>query len=112
MTEAPQSEKTTVERNDARSRYEISVDDVLAGFTEFTVDTHGRLVFPHTEIDPAFGGRGLAGTLVREAMTDVSSRGETVVPVCRFVQKFLRENEIAGLNVEWRDQEKTAEPRP
>ena len=43
---------TRVERNDGESRYEIWVGDVLGGFTEFEPDSHGRLVFPHTEVDP------------------------------------------------------------
>ncbi|WP_298943832.1 GNAT family N-acetyltransferase [uncultured Microbacterium sp.] len=92
----------TVTRNDDKERYDIHLDEVVAGFTEFRVDDHGRLVFPHTEIDPAFAGRGLGGTLVGHAMADLAARGETVVPVCSFVVKYLRENDVAGLDVAWR----------
>ena len=95
------SEKSTVTRDDEESRYEIRVGDVLAGFTEFYEDTRGRFVFPHTEIDPAFRGRGLAGVLIAEAMTDAAARGETVVPRCPFVVRYLRENEVPGLQVDW-----------
>lgn len=91
----------TVYRDDAESRYEIRVGDVLAGFTEFVPDHEGRLVFPHTEIDPAFGGRGLGTVLVAQALTDVAARGETVVPRCPFVVRYLRENEVPGLDVHW-----------
>jgi predicted GNAT family acetyltransferase len=91
----------TVTRNDETHRYELRVGDALAGFTEFIKDTHGRLVFPHTLVDPAFRGQGLAGIVVERAMEDVASRGETVVPRCPVVSKYLREYEVPGLTVEW-----------
>lgn len=94
--------QTTVTRNDDKGRYEIHHGETVAGFMEFTVDDHGRLVVPHTEIDPAFGGRGLGSVLVSQALADTSSRGETVVPVCPFVVKYLRSHEVDGLDVHWR----------
>jgi len=90
-----------VERNDAAGRYEVWVGDVLGGFTEFRADSHGRLVFPHTEIDPAFSGRGLGGILVGGALTDAASRGETVVPRCPFVVRYLRGQDVPDLDVDW-----------
>lgn len=92
-----------VVRNDDEGRYEIRVGDVLGGFTQFRRDSHGRLVFPHTEIDPAFTGRGLGGILVGRAMADVASRGETIVPRCPFVVRYLRSNDVPGLLIDWPD---------
>lgn len=94
-------DELTVYRDDPERRYEIRVGDVLAGFTLFRPDEKGRLVFPHTEIDPAFAGRGLGSVLVGRAMADVAARGETVVPRCPFVVRYLRENEVPGLHVDW-----------
>jgi predicted GNAT family acetyltransferase len=100
-TDSAATAEIRVERNDDAGRYEIRVGDVLGGFTEFTIDSRGRLVFPHTEIDPAFSGRGLGGILVREALADVASRGETIVPRCPFVVRYLTGREVAGLTVDW-----------
>lgn len=94
-----------VVRNDAAERYEILVDGTVAGFSVFAPDAHGRLVFPHTEVDPAFSGRGLATRLVSAAMADVAARGETVVPVCPFVVKYLQEHDVPGLDVHWRERD-------
>jgi uncharacterized protein len=91
----------TVTRDDAESRYEIHVDGVLGGYTEFRTDSRGRLVMPHTVIDPAFRGRGLSGVLVSEALADIAGRGETVLPLCPVVAKYLREHEVPGLEVVW-----------
>ena len=82
-------------------RYEIRVDDEVAGFTRFSAAGDGALRFVHTEIDRAFSGRGLGSTLVAQAMADVAARGERVVPLCPFVVAYLREHEVPGLRVEW-----------
>lgn len=95
MTETAQ---ITVTRNDEQNRYEIHLDDTLGGFAEFSRE-RGMLVFFHTEIDPAYKGKGLGTTLVGEAMVDVAQRGEVVSPVCPFVKRYLSENDIPGLEV-------------
>lgn len=97
-----------VVRNDDKGRYEISLDGVLAGFTEFAADNQGRLVFPHTEIDPEFSGRGFGSELIGEAMTDAASRGETVVPRCSFVVRYLQKHEVNGLDIAWPNESASA----
>lgn len=92
-----------VTRNDDKDRYDITVDGTTAGCAHFRVDDRGRYVFDATKVDPAFGGRGLGTMLVSEALGDVARRGDVVVPECPFVVKFLKENEVAGLVVDWRD---------
>lgn len=94
-------ETITVTRNDVAHRYEVHVGDVLAGFTVYRTDDHGREHYPHTEVDPAFRGRGLAQEVVRAAMEDAAARGVTVVPHCPVVTAYLRAHEVPGLTVEW-----------
>jgi len=69
-------------------RFEIEVDEVTVGRADF-VDQGGRRIFFHTEIDPAYGGRGLAGTLVHQALTATREEGLRVVPVCSYVAKYV-----------------------
>lgn len=90
-----------VVRNDDAGRYEVYVGDELGGFTEIYAGEGDRLIFPHTDIDPAFSGQGLGSLLVGEALADAARRGETIVPKCSFVRKYLRENEVAGAVVDW-----------
>lgn len=74
------------------SAYTVSVDGgTLVGRADF-VDSHatdGERVFFHTEVDEEFGGRGLAGLLVREALADSIRKDLTVVPVCPLFAKHL-----------------------
>ena len=79
---------TVVRRNDAEGRYEIVVDGVVAGFTEFFADGD-VLVFPHTLVEPEYEGRGLATALVTGALDDVRARGEKIRATCPFVRSFL-----------------------
>ena len=90
-----------ITRNDAESRYELHLDEVLAGFARWETDDRGRLQMVHTEIDPAFTGRGLASILVAEALSDIAAHAETVVPRCPFVAKYLTGNTVPGLSVDW-----------
>jgi len=104
MTSLPAiDEEPRVERNDEEGRYELWVGDVLGGFTEFAPDSRGRLVFPHTEIDPAFKGDGLGSVLLAGAMEDAARRGVTIVPRCPFVARYLSRHTIPGLKVDWPD---------
>ncbi|GAX58009.1 bifunctional pirin family protein/GNAT family N-acetyltransferase [Streptomyces olivochromogenes] len=90
MTESPAA--PTVERNDARHRYEILVDGKRAGLTAYR-DRGEQRVFFHTEVDDAFAGQGLASQLVEYALTDVRDLGMRIVPVCPYVAKFLKKHD-------------------
>lgn len=79
---------TSVSRQSSPDRFEISVDGNVAGFTQFT-DREHRRIFPHTEIGEDFGGQGLAGIVVEEAMRATREEGRTIVPVCPYVKKWL-----------------------
>jgi len=89
-----------VTRNDDASRYEITVDGVLAGFSEFD-PRPGAIRFVHTEIDPAFQGRGLAGILAKAALTDAAASGDAIVPLCPYIAKYLETHEIPGAEIRW-----------
>jgi hypothetical protein len=72
-----------------RSRFEIDVDGRLAGFAAYRRDDPELIVFTHTEIDDAFGGRGLGTTLVRAALDAARDRGLAVRPDCPFVRAYV-----------------------
>jgi predicted GNAT family acetyltransferase len=76
-----------VTRNDAESRYELSIDGSLA---QLVYRERGdRLELVHTEVPDDLGGRGVGGQLARFALDDALARGLTVVPYCPFVQSWL-----------------------
>ncbi|HMG45085.1 MAG TPA: GNAT family N-acetyltransferase [Acidimicrobiales bacterium] len=86
---------TEVTDSKDRSRYELTVDGELAGFAAYR-DMKGTRVFTHTEVFPAFGGRGLGSILVRSSLDEVRGRGGTLVALCPFVDRFVREHAEYG----------------
>jgi predicted GNAT family acetyltransferase len=72
-------------------KYTIEVDGKTVGFAEFA-DRGDQRVFYHTEIDPDFGGRGLATILVKEALAAARDDGKRIVPVCSMVGTVLKKH--------------------
>ncbi|MGD9695817.1 MAG: GNAT family N-acetyltransferase [Thermoleophilia bacterium] len=70
------------------SRYEARLDGDLAGFAEYVVKDD-FIVFTHTEVDPAFGGKGIGGALARGALDGARERGLAVVPACPFIAGWI-----------------------
>ncbi|WP_283605078.1 GNAT family N-acetyltransferase [Mycolicibacterium poriferae] len=78
-------------------RFTISIDGRIVGIADF-IDRDGRRVFPHTEVNPQFQGRGLATILVRAALEATRPTGLRVVPHCWMVAEFIDKNpEFADL---------------
>jgi predicted GNAT family acetyltransferase len=78
----------TVTDDEAAQRYVASIDGALAGTIEYVVK-YGRLALIHTEVLPAYEGRGVGGTLVRFALDDARRRGLRVIPTCPFVRSYV-----------------------
>ncbi len=77
-------------RDDAASqRYEARLDGELAGWIEYEL-ADGRLVLVHTEVPPAFSGRGIAARLAAFALDDIRARDLRVVPRCPYVAAYIR----------------------
>ncbi|SFN05601.1 MULTISPECIES: GNAT family N-acetyltransferase [Actinomadura] len=79
---------TEITDNAGKSRYEIRLDGELAGFAEYERG-EGAVVFTHTEVDPAFEGKGVGGSLARGALDDVRAKGLSAVPLCPFIKKWI-----------------------
>lgn len=69
-------------------RYEARIDGALAGVAEY-MRTPELIAFVHTEVDPAFEGRGVGGALVRRSLDDARAAGLAVLPVCPFYSGWI-----------------------
>lgn len=90
----------TVTRNDDASRYEIHSGGTLAGFAEVE-RRPGEILFTHTEVDPAFQGKGIAGRLSAEALADAAASGDTIVPYCPYIAKYLQTHDVPEAKIRW-----------
>jgi len=75
--------------NDEEQRYELWLGDERAGVIEYDTKPD-TVVLIHTEIDPAFEGRGLGSKLIAWALKDIRDRGLRLKPVCPFVRAYLK----------------------
>ena len=58
------------------------------GVAEFDAQD-GRWSITHTEVDPAYGGQGIARKLI-EALIEAARRdGAKIVPVCSYAEKMM-----------------------
>ena len=80
-----------VQDNPERSRFELVVDGELAGQATYRI-RDGVVIVTHSEIDPSFRGRGLAGELARQTLDTLRERGDRVVPACPFFAKYVGEH--------------------
>lgn len=78
-------------RNDAAGRYEAYLGEQRVGLATY-YQRGDVVVLPHTETEPAFGGRGYAGRLVRYVLDDIRSHGRRVDPACPFVAHYIQRN--------------------
>ncbi len=77
-----------VTKNEARQRYEAQLDGVFAGYSDYR-ESDGVVTFPHTVVDPAFEGRGVASELARRSLDDARAAGVRVRPACSFYAHWI-----------------------
>ncbi|MGR6318530.1 GNAT family N-acetyltransferase [Micromonospora soli] len=78
-----------VEDDPAERRFEILVDDALAGFTAYLPPSGAVLVFTHTEVEDRFRNMGVGSALIRGTLDQIRERGDRVVPECPFMAAFI-----------------------
>lgn len=86
------TEHIAVTDNTVKNQYEITVEETVAGLESYLDDGDVR-IFYHTEISDEFNGRGLASTLVKEAVDLAVADGKTIAPVCPYVKKWSTKHE-------------------
>lgn len=77
--------------NPDRHRFELRMGQEVAAFSEYNA-LKGALLFTHTEVSPAFEGKGLGGRLITFALDETRKRGLHVIPACPFVAAFIRKH--------------------
>lgn len=87
-----------VVRNPDKSTFELHLGDRIVGRADYLEDDV-RVVFTHTEVDPALNGQGLGSTLARGALDAVQADGKRIVPQCSFIAVYVRRHadDYAGI---------------
>lgn len=76
--------------NPAAKRFEAHLDGELAGIAEYQL-TDELMVFTHTEVEPAFEGRGVGSELARTALDQLRTEGtRKALAVCPFIKGWIQ----------------------
>lgn len=76
-----------VRDNRAADRFEIDVDGQIA-FAQYVL-APDHIIFTHTEVPEALGGRGLATKLVEAGLASARQRGLSVIPRCSVFGRYM-----------------------
>ena len=97
----PSDDAVRVVDDPSELRYELEVDGTLGGILRYRTEP-GLVVLVHTDVAPAFEGRGLGGRLVGGALDDIRERGLQVVAHCPFAASYIRRHpeyaELVGVD--------------
>jgi hypothetical protein len=77
-----------VVHNPQFERFEIDLDGQLA-IAEYRLEGDD-IYFTHTEVPPAFEGRGVGGKLARAALEYAKAQGYTVHALCSFIAAYIQ----------------------
>jgi predicted GNAT family acetyltransferase len=80
-----------VRDNVEKHRFEIDLGDNSLAIAAYALHA-GKIIFTHTEVPSAYGGRGIGSALVRFALASARTRGLKVVPVCPFVAAYIEKH--------------------
>jgi hypothetical protein len=75
---------TQVLNNHERQRYEAVDNGTVLGYAVYR-DLGDAVELPHTVVEPAHEGQGVASAVVRFALDDIRASGRRVLPTCAFV---------------------------
>ncbi len=83
--------ESAVRNNTEQSRYELTVEDTVAGFVEYR-DKGDYVELTHTEVDPSHEGEGLGSQLARAVLDNLRNEERSVIPSCRFINTYLKKH--------------------
>ncbi|MEV0252006.1 GNAT family N-acetyltransferase [Nocardia sp. NPDC050712] len=84
---------TRLEHNVADTRFEIYIDDTLAGYADYADREDAKVRdFHHTMTFPEFRGQGVAAKVVDYALRESRTEGYSVIPTCWYVEKYIVEH--------------------
>ena len=80
-----------VRDNEERKRFEIDLGDGTFAFAQYNL-IPGKIMFTHTEVPEAHGGKGLGTALIRAGLAAARERGLKVIPICPFFAAYMQKH--------------------
>ena len=81
----------TITNHPEKHRYEAHLDGQLAGYCEYSL-LKNAVMFSHTEVMPAFEGKGVGSAIARHVLDEARAQGMAVIPACQFIAGYIRKH--------------------
>lgn len=79
--------------NEAENQYEFHIGELVPKI-EY-IKSGNKIWLTHTEVPGELEGQGIASDLVKKVLADIQQKELKVVPLCPFVQKYIKRH------IEW-----------
>ena len=86
------NEQLTFRQDDKARRFVAELKGVEVAYIEADVIGASSLLIKHTEVPPPHEGHGYASALIRHVLDQARAQGRTVIPICPFTAKFIRDH--------------------
>ncbi|MEN6669716.1 GNAT family N-acetyltransferase [Psychrobacter sp. B38] len=87
MSDQTSKQDLEITHNQAANRFETSIDN-QTGYISYQ-ERDGKLVYDHTIVPQALGGRGVGSALVKHALDYAREQDKKVVSQCSFVSSYI-----------------------
>lgn len=84
------TDNMTISHNKSAKRFETTIDG-KTGYISYQ-EQGQSLVFDHTIVPQALGGRGVGSALVKHALDFARDEHKKVVPQCSFVASYMKKH--------------------
>ena len=78
--------------DDKKGSFEALSDGKRAGIMTYTWTGKDQFIIDHTEVDSAFGGKGIGKEMVRAAVEFARNRNIRIIPLCPFAKAVFAKN--------------------
>jgi len=86
------SETVNIEFNDKNGNFNITSEGRKVALMTFVFAGPEKIIINHTEVSPAFNGKGLGKKLVEKAVEVAREKKWTIIPLCPFAKKTFDRN--------------------
>lgn len=80
------------QNNEKNGIFELFYEGEKAGEMTYTWAGRDKFIIDHTEVDPKFGGKGLAKQLVLAGVNFAREKGVKVIPLCPYAKATIEKN--------------------
>ena len=75
--------------NELKGVFELYYDGGKAGLMTYSWAGDDKFIIDHTEVDKAYGGKGLGKDLVKAGVEYAREKNVKVIPLCPFAKKVI-----------------------